>query len=145
MFKGLKMVIDTIVNDLEKVGMNAIDENLSVMADLNTEQMTRGLNIEGETIGEYRSPKYAAMKQSMNSRPPAFVPDLKLTGDFHSGVFAKRNGNDLVFGGTDGKTNDLVRKYGPILGLTEESQTDVTDNYVFPVITSWLKTQLQRI
>lgn len=145
MFKSLQKSVNTIVRNLNKVAKNAINENLSVMADMNREQLTFGYNTEGGAVGLYRSEAYARLKKSIGSRSPFGTVDLKLTGDFHSGIFASRRGDDLIFGSTDGKTADLVSRYGPILGLTKESQTDVTDNYIFPIITDWIGQQIRQI
>lgn len=145
MFKSLSQAVNQIVRNLDKVGNKAIDENLAVMADMNREQLTFGINAEGGEVGAYRSESYARLKKSIGSRAPFGIPDLKLTGDFHSGIFAKRKGSELTFGGTDSKTSMLTEKYDSILGLTEENRTDVKDNYIFPIITNWLGQQLRNI
>jgi len=145
MFRSLHKSVNTIVRNLNKVAKNAINENLSVMADMNREQLELGINAEDGDVGFYRSLSYARLKKSIGSRSPFGIADLKLTGDFHSGIFARRRGDDLIFGSTDGKTADLVSRYGPILGLTKESQTDVTDNYIFPIITDWIGQQIRQI
>lgn len=152
MFKSLSGTVNQIVRNLDKVANKAIDENLSVMADMNVEQMMDGKNIEGDDIGRYGgSGKYAAMKQDMNPRPSAWVPDLRLEGNFHDGIFAKRNKNIIVFGSSDpdrDKVETLIAKYGahqPFLGLTEENRAEVTNDYIFPIITDWLYQQLKQI
>lgn len=145
MFKSLQKSVNTIVRSLNKVANAAIDENLSVMADMNREQLTFGINAEGGAVGAYRSEPYARFKMAIGARAPFGIPDLKLTGDFHSGIFAMRKGSDLTFGGTDSKTSMLTEKYDSILGLTEENRTDVKDNYIFPIITKWLGQQLRNI
>lgn len=147
MFKSLSGAVNQIVRNLNKVANKAIDENLAVMADMNREQLTLGVNAEGGEVGAYRSESYARLKKSIGARAPFGIPDLKLTGDFHSGIFAKRLGSELKFGGTDSKTSMLIEKYdnGPLLGLTTENQAEVTDNYIFPIITDWLNQQLKQI
>lgn len=145
MFKSIKIAVDTIVDELAQVADNAIDYALPTMVDLNVDQMMQGLNAEGQEIGEYRSPSYAEFKQYMNSRPAPFVPDLRLTGSFHSRMFAKRSGDEITFSSTDWKTDALVDKYGAIFGLTEENREGVTNNYIFPIITDWLSQQIRQI
>ena len=146
MFKSLSAAVNQIVRNLNKVANKAIDENLSVMADMNRDQLTFGINAEGGEVGLYQSEPYARLKKAIGGRAPFGTVDLKLTGDFHSGIFAKKSGKELRFGSTDTKQSMLSEKYGEsIFGLTAENQTEVTNDYIFPIITDWLNSQLKQI
>jgi len=146
MFENIQKIARRVSKNIDKVSEKAIKESTIDMADMNVNQMMNGLNADGDQIGEYRSVNYAAFKQRLNPAPPPMTPDLRLTGSFHSGLFAKYTGNDIIFGSTDRKSNDLATKYGAnIFGLTESNQEEIKEGYIFPIITTWLSKELQKI
>lgn len=146
MFENIRKIAKEVVRGANKTGREAIQYATVDMADMNVDQMLQGIDADGTQIGEYRSISYAAMKQRMNPRPPAMWVDLHLTGDFHDGLFAKYSGNNLKFGSTDSKTNDLTRKYGEnIFGLTKNNQDAIKNDVIFPIIADWLNTKLKRL
>lgn len=147
MFAGLKQLCDTVIREAEMQAMKAIDDNLGTMADMNREQLLFGINSEGNRVGEYASPVYSALKKSRGSRAPFGVPDLLLEGNFHPSIFAKRNGDDIVFGAADWKYEKLSSPqfYGTeILGLTDQNKSEVTTGYIFPLIADWLTSQIRQ-
>lgn len=146
LFKSLKNTVDTIVGDLKKVAIEAIDDTLPDIADKNREQLEKGLDSEGQIFSYYASENYARFKKAIGSIAPLGVTDLKLTGDFHSGIYAERAGDDLSMFSRDSKAGMLADKYGDnIFGLTDENKADITNNYIFPIITDWLNSQIRRI
>lgn len=145
-FTSLKKAIDTIVSDLQRVADAAIDESLIDMADKNREQLSKGLNSEGVIFSYYASDAYARFKKSIGGIAPLGVTDLKLTGDFHSGILAEKQGDNILFDSRDSKAGMLTDKYGDsIFGLTDKNKADITDNYIFPIITDWLQSQIRQI
>jgi len=146
MFEKIHKTARNIHRGIDRVKEDAIEYSTTDMEDLNIEQMLFGNNADGEDIGEYRSESYAAMKQSMNSRPPAMVPDLRLTGAFHSGMKVDYTGNDLTFTSTDSKTSELTAKYGQnIFGLTPRNQQNIQNDVIFPIITDWIGKQMKAL
>jgi len=146
MFENIRKIAKEVIRGANKTGREAIKYATVDMADMNVDQMLQGVDADGNQIGEYRSISYATMKQNMNPRPPAMWVDLHLTGSFHEKTFAKYSGNNLNFGSTDSKTNDLTEKYGEnIFGLTENNQEAIKNDVIFPIIADWLNTKLKRI
>jgi hypothetical protein len=145
LFKSLNTACNNIVRNLKKEANKAIKNNLSTMRDYNVEQMEHGCNAEGGMIGDYRSEPYARLKKAIGSVAPFGNVDLKLTGDFHSATFAKRSGQNLLFGSKDRKTKELTAKYGGnIFGLTDENKTTVTDQIIAETF-DYVTTQIQKI
>jgi hypothetical protein len=145
LFQSLKKASDNIVKNLSKEADKAIDNNLSTMRDLNVEQMEQGLNSDGKQIGLLRSEPYARAKKATGGVAPFGIPDLKLTGDFHAGTFAKKQGQSLQFGSTDSKTGELTSKYGKeIFGLTDKNKTTTTDQILAETL-DYVTTQIQMI
>jgi hypothetical protein len=146
MFEKIHRTARNVHRGIVKVKEEAIKYSTTDMEDMNIEQMLFGKNADGEEIGEYRSESYAAMKQSMNSRPPAMVPDLRLTGAFHSGMKVDYTGSDLTFTSTDSKTSKLTAKYGDnIFGLTTANQENIQNDVIFPIITDWIGQQMKSL
>lgn len=126
----LDIFIDNIKGlDAKSLIVKAASNHLDELADLNVDQMTKGVMSNGKSIApEYQSAEYAEYKSSIGSISSP-TPDLKLSGDFHEGVFAKISGNELEFGSTDDKESDLQRQYtDDIFGVTDENLTETIDD-----------------
>lgn len=119
---------------LEQFIRDIIEDNLDFIADLNTDQLERGVDGTGNNIEPtYRNPVYARLKQRLNSRPGLGIPDLKLTGSFHRKINAKLQGKVVTLDSTDSKTADLLAKYGDvILQLNEESVEVLREELMLP-------------
>lgn len=91
----------------------ALQANAEGIAELNREQLEKGLDSENKDLGIYRDFAYK------NRFRPV---DLKLTGDFHRSIkpeFASESFNMVA---TDEKTEKLQDKYGDdIIGLSDKS------------------------
>ena len=95
-------------------------ENYAYLVDLNTQQLMQGKDIHGALLTPpYASKAYADFKLMMN---PLGVVDLFLTGDFQNSIFVQADKFPLMFDATDEKKNELVDKYGDILGLSEQGK-----------------------
>lgn len=108
---------------------NAVKNTEEWLVELNKEQLSYGLDSLGQKLIQYRSFSYALDKEKMNPKPGFLIPDLKLTGKFYSGFFAKYEGKKIVFGSIDSKSDSLVEEYGkPIFGLTKENKEYYQNN-----------------
>jgi len=146
MFENIKKIADEIKTGLEAAKWEAIDNNLSTMADANVYRIERGKNADGNKIGLLKSEPYARYKKSAGGIAPFGDVDLKYSGDFLSGLFAKRNNKTIIFGSTDEKSGMLQDKYGSnIFGLQEEQRTDIANGQIIPEIWDWIKTKMQRL
>lgn len=113
-------VILTILRDIEPQ-----------LIDLNTNQLFSGVDSKGFLLKPpYADINYKDFKQTLN---PKGVVDLKLTGDFYDGFFAKVDKFPLVFGSTDEKSSELESKYGKdIFGLSKNSLTQIGKGTIAP-------------
>lgn len=85
------------------------------LADLNVANLEKGIRSDGSKITPEYSPSYAAFKGFK-------TPNLKLEGDFHSGIFfdADKTTEVIKTGSTDWKEDKLREKYGnEILGVSD--------------------------
>lgn len=99
--------------DLNQVIGKAIDENESLISDLNGSQLNEGLDSKGGDLGEYKDFSYK------NRFRPV---DLRLTGEFRRSIYPKNEGDVFVMDATDWKAESLVERYGDdILGLNDEN------------------------
>jgi hypothetical protein len=125
--------------DLQQEGANVINEsqqNQETISELNREQLTKGLNKEGEKLRKYYDKGYAEMKEGMNPIPGYGNPDLKLTGDFYDSFETIADREDITITATDEKTSMLIEKYnksgGDIFGLSSESIDVVREDILHP-------------
>ena len=97
--------------------------------ELNKDQLESGLDSFGNKISPgYKNFDYANEKNKRNKRPGFGVPDLKNTGGFYSGFYAKYDKNNISINSSDEKTPALIKKYGKeIFGLTKESRNVFSD------------------
>lgn len=99
------------------------------LADHNVMNLEQGKNSSGEFITpHYSDPKYYELKKAIGMIPSNGSPDLKLTGDFHEGIFAKTQNNDIFFNSSDSKAGMLQDVYGDeIYGVQENQLIDIID------------------
>lgn len=120
-----------IRKELPTIVAIAGEKNKEELADINVSQLDQGLLSTGKSITPKYSPNYAIAKGFE-------TPNLKLTGDFHSGVFVERKGSRLLFDSSDDKTPDLEKKYTPdIFGIAPQNEqlaADELDEDVFKEI-----------
>lgn len=104
---------------IEKGLLKIVEHSKNQALDLNTKQLFEGRDSQGQSLGGYKSQSYAQFKRTLN---PAGVVDLKLTGSFYSGFFAKTDKFPVLFDSTDEKTSELKAKYGDeIFGLDQNN------------------------
>jgi hypothetical protein len=110
------------VNDnLAEIVAIAGEKNDAELADINIEQLDEGILSTGKKITPDYSPGYAKFKGFK-------TPNLKLEGDFHSGIFVDRKGEFLIFDSTDYKTPKLEGKYSSdIFGIAPKNEQRAAD------------------
>lgn len=129
------------VEEQEADLLKIVERHSSEAIDLNTSQLMKGINSKGESLGEYRSKKYAEFKRFLN---PAGVMDLKFEGDFHGGFFIETERFPVTFNSRDDKTFKLVRYFGEyIFGLTKENKNKLVEEYYKEDIQEYYKGILQ--
>ncbi len=90
---------------------------------LNTDQMTEGLNADGEQIGEYHSQSYALEKNQQNPKAGFGNVDLYREGNFQGRMYLIATQGEYEISSLDEKTNKLIGKYGEdIFGLKPENK-----------------------
>lgn len=101
----------------------ALDDTADDFAELNTQQMYRGLDSTGQPIApQYARADYAQMKNQMNPAPGYGTPDLYLTGAFYRGYTLRVEGGQVTEDSDVDYADDLTEKYGPdIWGLDDEN------------------------
>ena len=125
--------------DLEAIARESLEENAEVMADLNAEQLARGLRADGSEILPLYKPLTIEIKQTKSGL--AAVTDhvtLFDTGSHYRELYAEVQGDEIEYGSRDEKSAKLQKKYstskGPIYGLTTDSKDELMNG---PVAKSW--------
>lgn len=136
--------LTSVIDNLDTLVLEAAMESKETIADLNTSQLEKGLTSENEEIEPYYSPDYGSMKKAMGKRSPGMVPDLKLTGDFYSGVYASLEKDWIEIHSTDYKEAQLRKKYSDdIFGLTEGNLGEL-GKYMIDDLTNKIRDELTK-
>ena len=122
-----------------------IMDNEPYICDLNaeTQLFDNGENSLGVSIMDYApySPVTIQIKKAKGQ--PYNRVTLRDEGDFEQSFFVEADFEKFQIFAADGKTEDLIRKYGSqILGLTYESKKQLTWEYIFPDLLSKAKKEI---
>lgn len=141
----LQQNVERVIENLNKLVLDSAMELKETIADLNVKQLEQGKRSDGEDIEpEYASLEYAKGKKAIGAIPPQGTPDLKVTGEFHSGFYAAKKSDEYIYTwSTDSKANKLNAKYAKIYGLTIDS-IGILKPDLQHVIVKNLKDELQR-
>jgi len=106
-----------------------IRQNANALKKLNVDQMRKGVDSDGDQIGNYKDKKWIAKRKKRN-RQVKFV-DLRFTGDFQKSMYVKFDGAEINFGAKDWKQDILVHHWGDeIFGLTDDNMQWLVDKIV---------------
>lgn len=90
------------------------------MAQLNRDQLNSGVTADSKAVTYEGRAAYSAGYAKRKGRSAPI--DLKKTGAFHSGIYARVGRGDITHGSRDSKESLLVEKSGEtIFGLNDES------------------------
>lgn len=148
-FDELKNRVNSINNNLERIIVEAMVAEDSAIIDLNVSQLEEGINAEGTVVGKYASDEYARHKQSIGSKAPFGIVDLKLEGDFHSGFYADSyfgsnpDASGLFINSRDSKTGKLESAYSGIFGIAPDNKDELQE-LTLPLITNTIKNELTK-
>lgn len=108
--------------NIETVVAEAISEHHSDMEQLNRSQLAAGVTADGSEIRPFYKPITVRIKKMKGQSTDKVT--LKDTGSFYRGIRATAVGRSATeLTSTDGKTDDLVEKYGAsIFGLSVASR-----------------------
>ncbi len=114
--------------DTEKIVIETMQESSDTLADLNAEQINTGLKADGSEMPEY---SFRSVFQYGKQPGPMRLRD---TGAWQAGIYAKVQGDKVVFDSTDGKDQMLTDRYGEnIKGLSEKYKAEAIREKVRPV------------
>jgi hypothetical protein len=107
--------------EMHREAKSAIGRTSEFIADLNVEQLEKGLTSEGKRLPRYRNKTYARFKNAINPLPGFGNPDLILTGAFTKSFKIDVGSEDLEVVSND--IHDLSERYGEdIYGLSDDNQ-----------------------
>jgi hypothetical protein len=142
-FTQLHTNLNNVIDNLDSIVIDSAMENENSIVDLNTSQLELGLTSEGNSIEpEYFDPEYTKYKKAIGKKAPGATPDLKLTGDFHSGFYAKKTQDWIEIHSTDYKEKQLRAKYSDeIFGLTQNNLNEL-GQIILPDLIKNIKNEL---
>lgn len=134
---------------LAKVNLLRVDEIVSsalrdtrpFLLELIRTQIEHGRSSE-DYIGVYKSPRYANKKQSMGSKAPHGIVDLKYSGAFLKSLYARIGKKSITVRAKDNKASKITAIYGDaIYTLTDENMSKYIE-HLLPIIQNRIKNGL---
>ena len=131
--------------DVEKAAIDAVSATTETIADLNAEQMFKGLRADGSEI----TPGYSELTKEIKRAKGQPIDRVTLfqTGAFYRGLYASVTGLNIVIGSTDAKSGKLERKYskakGSIFGLSGKYNAEYIRETLRPAFGVVVKRQLK--
>lgn len=134
---GLAQSVGEVQRDLYPVyTKSSIEEKQSQIVEFNVKQLYDfGINSLGVKISDYAPyAPYTIYLKYLKGQPADRVT-LRDTGAFHESFYLEPGPDSFRITAADGKTNDLVMKYGAaIFGLTQENVNKVASQIVYPSV-----------
>lgn len=129
-------------NEINSIIEAVIMENEIAIIELNTEDQLfeQGINTYGVDISDYAPYSEITIEDKKIKGQPYNRVTLRDESDFHDSVFIRYGTDGFSIAASDFKTEDLVKKYGKVLGLTEENKGELLYSYIVPE----LKNQLNK-
>ena len=118
------MNLEQLYEKALKINLKAIEQKVikqteAEIIDLNTNQLQKGLDANGNKLPEYQNENYLASKKAQGLATAGSNYNFYLEGDFYKGFFMDDKGD---INSSDEKTPKLEKLAGePIFGLTNES------------------------
>ena len=115
--------------DLRGIAYDLVISDEETIVNYQKDQMMSGKDATGKDIApSYKYKSYAELKRSMNNRPQFWTPDLKYSGEFHSGFYLDHD--TLTVTSSDAKTPSLIKKYGEwIFGFNKETMRKYAEGF----------------
>lgn len=118
--------------NIDQIASDTISEVTNSIADLNAEQMAKGLRADGSEILPTYSNMTISLKKESGRTDLSGVTDrvtLFDTGSHYRNLYAQVQGVEIEYGSRDSKSADLQKKYdkqnGSIYGLTIDSREEL--------------------
>src|SRR5688500_10605132 len=119
----------------------AIKETSDVIADLNGEQINKGVRADGSEITPTYSNLTIEIKRSKGQ--PTDRVTLRDTGKFYRGIRSEVIGDKIVTESTDDKNEKLVKKYGKkIFGLGDQYKREYLKEHLNPLFRKKIHSEL---
>lgn len=131
---------------MNKFIQEIILENEAVIIELNAEEQLyeKGINTFGVSISDYQAYTEVTIGFKKLKGQPTNRVTLRDEGDFHDSFSIILTNTYFEIIASDPKTEKLKKKYGPILGLTDENILEISHNYILPELRKILIKYLNR-
>ena len=123
-----------------------IIDNEEFIVDMNAQVQLyeQGENALGQSIANYQPYSPLTIRIKEQKGQPTNRVTLRDEGDFESSFFIEVGNESFTIKAADFKTEDLVKKYGDIIGLNVEHRAELIWEYIYPEIMEKLKEKLTK-
>jgi hypothetical protein len=113
--------------DTDAICKKAVEQSTEMMADLNAEQINSGIKADGTEMPDY------SLRSVVQYGKPFGPIRLRDTGSWQTGLYARVDGEKVVFASSDTKDAMLRDRYGDeIEGLSEKFKAEAIREVVQP-------------
>ncbi len=128
-FTELRNKLAGIVPAMRSLVQSSFEQIKPAVEDANIAQLDRGERADGTIL-----PNYSFVSVGVYGKRPGPMT-LHDTGDFWRGITLEVYDDSIELIGRDIKTEMLMLRFGDeIIGLSEESQDSITEDYLEPVL-----------
>lgn len=128
-FEEIRKKIAGIVPAMPVLIKSSFEQIKPAVEDANIGQLEKGERADGTSL-----PNYSMVSVTVYGKRPGPM-NLHDTGDFWRGITLEVYDDSIELIGRDIKTQMLQLRFGDeILGLSEESQDSITEDYLAPVL-----------
>lgn len=123
-----------------------IIDNEPFIVDMNAEVQLyeQGENAHGMSIADYQPYRPLTIRIKEEKGQPTNRVTLRDEGEFESSFFIEVGNESFTIKASDFKTEELVKKYGDIMGLNAEHRAELIWEYIYPEIMEKLKDKLAK-
>lgn len=123
-----------------------IIDNEPFIVDMNAEVQLyeQGENALGMSIADYQPYRPLTIRIKEEKGQPTNRVTLRDEGEFESSFFIEVGNESFTIKASDFKTEELVKKYGEIMGLNTEHRAELIWEYIYPEIMDKLKEKLAK-
>lgn len=131
--------------DTEEVIGRVFEKSKDELKRVNQAQLYEGYNRKGKRLNKYARPRYARVKNEMNSLPGYGNPDFYVTGEFYRGWEIDIQGRRIITDlGSGGKVDFLFGRDPDITGLGGEYKKRAINETLYPAFIAGVREKLMK-
>lgn len=133
--------LESFQNTIPELIAKTIKANEEIVVEMNSEDQLfeRGVDRNNKALASREPYSKMTLEIKRQKGQPTSRVTLRDSEDFHKSFYIQYNSDGFEIRASDWKFGDLVDRYGPIMGLTDENLTDLLQSYILPALLNELR------